>query len=227
MSLSRPPGPGNILLRTNTLNLRSRTLKNCRADIRLGSRNLSQGVKGLGEGPHRHSKIHIQNAQMMLLESKRLRPASVQDLNNLWHLFKNEYASPKSRQDLLTCRQIGKRLAKSFVSVVILGQPSMQQRPLKKQFLRPFEPKKHKSKKAKGIKKAAARKSQWIWKNHLEAARKNQESDIAFTVTNTIPLALFDVNGYMRKSSKSDFNRHLVEKDFPKTLSNRHPITDA
>lgn len=36
MSLSRPPGPEDPLLRTNTLNLRSRTLKNFRKQLDLG-----------------------------------------------------------------------------------------------------------------------------------------------------------------------------------------------
>jgi hypothetical protein len=64
-------------------------------------------------------------------------------------------------------------------------------------------------------------------KKLLEAERKGRPFDKDLTVTNPISLALFDSAGDMRKGEKSDFNRYLVEKEFPETLSNQYLATKA
>jgi hypothetical protein len=164
---------------------------------------------------------------MMLLSSKRLEGKPIDGQDQLWHLFKEEFASPQSELDLLTCRENGERLVNSYIARSILRQPSSQQQPLKKQYLRGFEPLKPKTRKAKDLEKIAAKKSLWIMKRLLEAERKGRPFDTDLTVTNPISLALFDSAGDMRKGAKSDFNRYLVEKEFPETLSNQYPATKA
>jgi hypothetical protein len=159
MSLSRPPGSKNVLFKTNTLNLRSKTLKNLKEQIDLGPRNVNQSKPRQGQGPHKHSEIHVQNAHMMLLSSKRLQGKTIDGQDQLWHLFKEEFASPQSESDLLTCKENGERLVNSDIARIILHQPSSQQQPLKKQYLRGFEPLKPKTCKAKDLEKVAAKKS--------------------------------------------------------------------
>jgi hypothetical protein len=145
MSLSRAPGPENVLLKTNTLNLRSRTLKILKEQIDLGTRNNNQSKPGHGQNPHKHLEIHVQNAQMMLLSSKRLEGKPIDGQDQLWHLFKEEFASLQSELDLLTCRETGERLVTSYIAHSILRQPSSKQQPLKKQLLKGFEPLKPKA----------------------------------------------------------------------------------
>jgi hypothetical protein len=44
---------------------------------------------------------------------------------------------------------------------------------------------------------------------------------------NPISQALFDSESGMRKGPKSDFNKYLVEREFPQTLSNQYSATHA
>lgn len=164
---------------------------------------------------------------MLLLSSKRLESKPLEGEDRLWHLFKEESASAQSERDLLICREIGERLVKSFVSHTILWQPSIQQRPQKKQYLKGWETAKVKTQKAKDKEKIASRKSLLVMKRLLEAERQGRPLDSTLIVTNPIPLALFDTEGKMRKGPKSGFNRYLVEKEFSETLSNQYPATRA
>jgi hypothetical protein len=164
---------------------------------------------------------------MLLLFSKRLESKPLEVEDRLWHLFKEQSASAQLERDLLTCRETRERLVKSFVSQTILRQPSIQQRPQKKQYLKGWETAKVKTQKAKDKEKIASRKSLLVMKRLLEAERQGRPLDSTLTVINPIPLALFDTEGEMRKGTKSGFNRYLVEKEFPETLSNQYSATRA
>lgn len=130
--------------------------------------------KGLGQRPHKHSEIHVQNGQMLLLTSKPLLSSPIDGADDhLWHLFQEQFASPQLEKDLLTCRKMGERLARSFAAHGVLRQPSTQQRPLKKQYLRGFKPLKPKTQKAKDLEKIAARRQLLIIKNYSRQRERN------------------------------------------------------
>jgi hypothetical protein len=193
MSLSRPPEPASHLLKTNTLNYRSLTLKNLNKQLELGLQNNKDQEASHNFEPHKHSERHIQNAKEMILSSK-LSLESVSGEDHLVHVFTGENASPQSKLDFLSFRKIGERLLLRFITHSILRIPSTQQRPEKKQYLQGFQTVKAKSKKAKNTEKEMAKQRQLYWKKVIEAERKKRPFETILTVTNPILEAVFHAN---------------------------------
>lgn len=59
MSLSRPPKPASQLLKTNTLNYRSLSLKNLKKQLDLGPQNIRGEEASQYLGPHKNLEKHI------------------------------------------------------------------------------------------------------------------------------------------------------------------------